>query len=65
MLTAAICPCHLCLSGQEEWMISEWLQAAVMLTHCLNHGPLESLTTEKGQNRQSVQFGKVTDILNV
>lgn len=35
-------------SGQEEGMISEGLQAAVVLKHCLNHDLLETLAIENG-----------------
>lgn len=52
-------------SGQEEGMISEGLQAAVVLKHCLNHGLLETLAIEKDQKRLFIQFAKVIDILHL
>lgn len=41
-------------SGQEEGMIPEGLQAAVVLKHCLSHSLLETLAIEKGQKGNSV-----------
>lgn len=60
-VVAKECVCLLwpCASGQEEGMISEGQQAAVILKHCLNRSLLRTLAIEKGQKRQFIQFAKV------
>lgn len=66
MLAIAICfaflPLPVWAGGVGDFRVAA---GAVELIYHLSNGLLENLTTEKGQKRQSIPFGKVTDILNL